>query len=389
MSSRKSKRLNHGDLKRSSTGKFIKVCSSTIHDHSNSLLAQQLIDLVSRKNILLKNYNKLLQSQIICKECYQFIISESSSKEQESDSEVGNSSCDEDDGMIKYVELGDELSKIIQSDVKELYTNKSVETINDLIDFNHIDWIRERPMELVHLLSKICKIDLNTANEPKLRTLTKIIEMIYFSRNRKLVLPQHFIDNLVGNTCTNSKTYCNYQGAYSPGGSYFTLSSWLNQQARKPIEFPPGLTKAVFDNNQKVGKTYVITGDNKVPTAVMTSNLWITFDEKCGKQNENYLKPEHWMWNVISENEKEQLLELMTNTTHEFRESRDKFISECIVQIQKEQRNGEDSVDDFIKKSHEESHKKKCNDCGIESTVLQRICRNWWKANENFHRTQD
>lgn len=211
MSSRKSKRLNQGDLKRSSTGKFIKVCSSTIHNHSNSRLSQQLIDLVLRKNILLKNYNKLLQSQIIstsskwiCKECYQFILSGSSSTEQESNNQAGSSSCDEDNGMIKYVELGDELSTIIQSDVKEFYTNKNIETINDLIAFNHIDWIRERPMELVHLLSKICKIDLNTANEQKLRTLTKIIEMIYFSRNRKLVLPQHFIDNLVGYTCTNS-----------------------------------------------------------------------------------------------------------------------------------------------------------------------------------------
>ena len=78
---------------------------------------------------------------------------------------------------------------------------------------------------------------------------------------------------------TNSKTFCNFLGNRSPGGSYFS-STWLNEQASEAIKFPPGLVKSIFDNNQKIGRTYAITGDNKVPSVVMTSHLSLVLDEK-------------------------------------------------------------------------------------------------------------
>ena len=46
----------------------------------------------------------------------------------------------------------------------------------------------------------------------------------------------------------------------------------------------PGLVKNVFDNNQMIGKTYKITGENKVPSIVITSHLWISLDTRSDIQ---------------------------------------------------------------------------------------------------------
>ena len=92
---------------------------------------------------------------------------------------------------------------------------------------------------------------------------------------------------------TNCKSYCSFIGSRSPGGSYPYIQNWLNQQSHTAIPFPNGLAKSVFDNNQKVGKTYVITGDNTVPTIVMTSHLHIIFDSHSEVDNDITLKPEN------------------------------------------------------------------------------------------------
>ena len=56
------------------------------------------------------------------------------------------------------------------------------------------------------------------------------------------------------------------------------------------------MVKNDFYNNQKVGKTYIIVGDNKVPTTVMTSHLWITLDKNSTRQKDVIYKPQSWMW---------------------------------------------------------------------------------------------
>ena len=105
-----------------------------------------------------------------------------------------------------------------------------------------------------------------------------MIELIYYCRYSKLVLPNHLIESLLCYSFTNSKSYANFLGNRAPGGSYTYLISWLKQLANNPLKFPNGLCKSVFDNNQKIGKTYLIPGTNKVPSSVMTSHLWITLD---------------------------------------------------------------------------------------------------------------
>ena len=104
--------------------------------------------------------------------------------------------------------------------------------------------------------------------------IIKLFELTY-SHNSKLILPMHFQDNLLLYSLTNSKTMVNYCNTFSPSGGYNFLFNSLSKLADKPISFPSGLARAVFGNNQKIGRSYVITGDNKVPTSTMNSQLWL------------------------------------------------------------------------------------------------------------------
>ena len=61
----------------------------------------------------------------------------------------------------------------------------------------------------------------------------------------------HFQDNVLLYTLTNSKTIVSYCNTFLPSGGYNFLSNCLNKLADKPISFPLGLARAVFDNNQR------------------------------------------------------------------------------------------------------------------------------------------
>ena len=136
-------------------------------------------------------------------------------------------------------------------------------------------------------------IDVNTATDKNLMKIIKVLELIYSCYNSKLILPMHFQDNVLLYSLTNSKTMVNYCNTFSPSGGYNFPSNWLNKLADKPISFPSRLSRAVSDNNQKVGRTYVITGDNKVPTSTMTSHRWLILDEKSKQQESEILIPKN------------------------------------------------------------------------------------------------
>ena len=118
----------------------------------------------------------------------------------------------------------EELRDTVQMDITDdIYNNEKIEKIDDLVSFSRLDWISKRPAGLVHFLSSLCSIALNNANKKKLKLIGKTIELICYCQNSKLVLPEHFIVNLVSHTCTNSKINCNFQGRLSPDGSYSSL----------------------------------------------------------------------------------------------------------------------------------------------------------------------
>ena len=218
---RRSSRLNAKANVVRKKGRYATSCGSSIHDKtSNSELCTQYIDLIKKENILASQYQELIQKGVVteeslltCKHCFNSVIS---SKTINPAHEIETNLSDEnsDEGRaIEYIELVEELRDRVQMDITDIYYNEKIEKIDDLIRFNRLDWISKRPAELVNFLSGLCSIDLNAVNEKKLNLICKTIELIYYYRNSKLVLPKHFIENLVSYTCTSSKINCNFQGS--------------------------------------------------------------------------------------------------------------------------------------------------------------------------------
>ena len=137
------------------------------------------------------------------------------------------------------------------------------------------------------------------------------------------------------------------------------------------------MAKNVFDNNQKVGKTYIIKGDNKVPTTVMTSHLWITLDKNSTKQSHVIYKPQYWMWpNRTSQTTEELLFIKMIQPSQNFRETRDSFITDCISLILKQHNSHPFDDIDKSNESIKEARKEKIYlDCGCEAYVEFKVCR--------------
>ena len=133
--------------------------------------------------------------------------------------------------------------------------NDDIKHVESLAHFNPGEWLYKRPSDLVNLLANIFDMDINTAGDKKRKIIVKIVELISYCRNSKLVLPNHFLENLLCYSFTNSKSYANFLGSRAPGGSYSYITSWLTREATNPIKCPSGIVKAIFDNNQKVGKT--------------------------------------------------------------------------------------------------------------------------------------
>ena len=143
------------------------------------------------------------------------------------------------------------------------------------------------------------------------------------------------------------------------------------------ISFPQGLVQAAFDNSQKVGKTYVISETNVVPTSIITSHLWMILDPDNLMQEDVSYKPDNWMWDC-RDTMKEEAVGRLTNTGENFKSSRDNFINECIETLLKQHnfKDSNDSIDLLLKERAEIENQKRCLKCGCESDPSYRTCRN-------------
>ena len=385
---RKSKRLNPFSEARSFQGQFKRKCGALIHglvhdDKQN----EQLLHLRKRKKIKKHVYSKLLSKGVIksntyfiCKACYMdqsTVPPQNDTDCTESDTDKSDSSSEDNEELSsKCIEIAKELSNLISTDVKNLRSKTEINCIQQLNNFEVSDWLLKRPSELLHLLCELCQVDINCSSDKKIIVLGKVIELIYFSRSSKLVLPNHFLENLLCYSFTNCKSYLNFEGSRSPGGAYTFITTWLKKQAQNPIEFPPGLVKVVFDNFQKVGRTYAITGTNIVPTSVITSSVWITLDTVSNMQECKVFEPNEWLWGEIDDDSTEKLFEALTQAGEGFRRTRDIFIDNCIILVYKQHKNNSDPIDDILHAQLIASNEKRCTECGCESDVTYRICRN-------------
>lgn len=166
-------------------------------------------------------------------------------------------------------------------------------------------------------------------------------------------------------------------GSRSPGGAYSYVTNWLKEQAKEPLKYPEGVVKSVFDNSQKVGKTYLISGTNTVPTSVITSHLWITLEKDSNLQNDQKYRPEEWMWKDVDENVKIELKKSLTQSTENFRKTRDGFITTILEKVYCEhKKNPQDAIDAEILAETKSNNQKECITCGCEADISHRYCRN-------------
>ena len=87
----------------------------------------------------------------------------------------------------------------------------------------------------------------------------------------------------------------------TPSGSYTYLSSWLNSATSKPIQFPQGLIRVVFDNEKVIGKRYQVKANQQsVPSRVITSNIYLTIDSDNFIQYDNEFKPSNQMFDTVT-----------------------------------------------------------------------------------------
>ena len=114
-------------------------------------------------------------------------------------------------------------------------------------------------MTLLQLLFSITDIDINKVGRAKVIVFSRIVEVIYYTVNTKMVLPNHFLENLLHSSFTNCKSYISFLENRSPGGSYTYINNWLKEQGKEPLTYPSGLVKSVFDNSKKICRTYLVS----------------------------------------------------------------------------------------------------------------------------------
>ena len=159
-----------------------------------------------------------------------------------------------DDAFYDFIKI---ISNSIAKDSTFLYNDASICSIDNLLNYNSAKWLQERPKPLVKLLAHLCHIPLGGLQTENKSTflLSKMIELIYSAHNSRLQLPISFTENLHVYSLTHSKQIAQYNGATGPSGSYRFLQSWIIKQAAKPVPYPKGLAKSVFENEQIIGKT--------------------------------------------------------------------------------------------------------------------------------------
>lgn len=131
------------------------------------------------------------------------------------------------------------ITNTIRTDVLELYNQRSNPmTVDSLLQHSPKLWLQNRPKLIVDVFVALCRENFNT--DEGCSKVASAIEKIYCHWNKKLVLPQHFKENLVEYAATGSKFITNFNNLNNPSGSYSFLKRFLDSEASEPIEFPQG-----------------------------------------------------------------------------------------------------------------------------------------------------
>jgi len=126
------------------------------------------------------------------------------------------------------------------------------------------------------------------------------------------------------------------------------MCNCLREQSKEPLQIPNGLVKSIFDNSQKVGKTYVISSTNIVPTSVITTHLWTVLDEHSDLQYKEELSPRNWIQRKLSLGQRSDLINLLSKPSMEYRITRNRFIQTCIQVVIRECENEDNIMEEKV-----------------------------------------
>ena len=169
-------------MDRNEDGRFGRRCGSTSHEGDKRSL--HLTDLRKRKGISAKNYELLLQQGVILKSTHyicRVCLENSIPKETEDESRISDDKNLEDDDIKFYEKIIDVATKIereISDDAKDLRQQR-LKSFEDIISFDPAKWLCDRPDNLLHFITSLCNVDVNTTTPCQIVLISKIVELIY------------------------------------------------------------------------------------------------------------------------------------------------------------------------------------------------------------------
>lgn len=377
-------------------GQYSRECGAVFHTENNSKLIhlrigkklkKSVIESLIQKNIITKS------TTFICSNCVSRFENSSfnqpvtlnsdiplSNDEHAAESSTSDIlSKDEQKPTISSSHNLDEVENLdvqIRSDVSTLYKDANKCNISKLLLYKPGEWLKDRPDYLVQLVKDLCGFSGEAEANQFGFEIAKIVELIYGCRNSKLVLPLSFQENILTYSCSHSKQLLSYNGRTAPAGSYDFLSKWMAEQSENVIRFPNGIVRSVFDNEQVIGKTYKVSAENKVPSSIVTSHIYISIDPVSELQDQPQFAPNCWLFDEPNETQKHDYLNEKADNINLFRSTRDTFLNERLKVVESENVHEKDFIDNIIHEKLEVRQEKICVSCGAENEATSRKCTN-------------
>ena len=197
----------------------------------------------------------------------------------------------------------------------------------------------------------VINIDKFEDNTAKSLCTAAALDCLYKGRCLTLFTPLHFARNLVNYQVSGSKLLCTLNSRASPVGSYTTGTKWLDKESLSPLPAPPAVDiSTYFDNNQVLVRNWRVRCDATVAVSVITSVMHIVPSIPTTLQTQPELSPSSWLYrpNVDYQLVCDKIHAMNIKCDDTFRRYRNKFISDRISEVYRQQvwRNG--TIVDFI-----------------------------------------
>ena len=179
---------------------------------------------------------------------------------------------------------------------------------------------------------------------------------------------------------TKSKTATNISASGLPGGTYSTITRWLDSQGSTPLKCPDGDIIVMFDNNQIVGKTWTIKPNNKVHVSVVTNVGAVILNREAVYECQKELHPRKWFKTCDNNLVANTLLDNDSDDVSELKQIHDSqvlaYVAAAIELVLNEQQGDIDFVDEIVADREREKMFRLCpnTNCGTSVVRSKRKC---------------